>query len=304
LKFKYLIALTRERKAQSLEEKMFALAVLLFAVAVVASDGAPSHDRGEENAALKALQAKLASQKMALARLVDAKRQNGQKMALAQLVDAKRQNDAESRQADVEDAVREIVASEIESHDEDDNLDEKIQELQEMILHQQDMIKTLLICVVNVDNSDLVTSVVYNGTAGASSHWSSSYVAENAFKGSNSKRWASTSTLPAKLWYNFTSPVKVVMISFKPPFESEDYYLKEVPKTFKLIASNDCTNWHVLLTVKNSAFTTASQVKSWKIPCDQQKSYKCYGIEGTVNSGYSTWDGISLTDVRMFRASK
>ena len=72
----------------------------------------------EQNAALKALQAKLASQKMALARLVDAKRQNGQKMALAQLVDAKRQNDAESRQADVEDAVREIVASEIESHDE------------------------------------------------------------------------------------------------------------------------------------------------------------------------------------------
>jgi len=286
---------------------MFALAVLLFAVAVVASDGAPSHDRGEENAALKALQAKLASQKMALARLVDAKRQNGQKMALAQLVDAKRQNDAESRQADVEDAVREIVASEIESHDEDDNLDEKIQELQEMILHQQDMIKTLLICVVNVDNSDLVTSVVYNGTAGASSHDGSSYVAENAFKGSNSKRWASSSTLPAKLWYNFTSPVKVVMISFKPPFESgyEGYFLKEVPKTFKLIASNDCTNWHVLLTVKNSAFTTASQVKSWKIPCDQQKSYKCYGIEGTVNSGYSgSYTGISLTDVRMFRASK
>jgi len=280
---------------------MFVLAVLLFAVAVVASDGAPSHDRGEENAALKALQAKLASQKMALARLVDAKRQNGQKMALAQLVDAKRQNDAESRQADVEDAVREIVASEIESHDEDDNLDEKILHLQAEV----DSIKTLLICF-NKKGSEFTTSVVYNGTAGASSNYGSSYVAENAFKGSNSKRWASTSTLPAKLWYNFTSPVKVVMISFKPPFESgyEGYFLKEVPKTFKLIASNDCTNWHVLLTVKNSAFTTSSQVKSWKIPCDQQKSYKCYGIEGTVNSGYSTWDGISLTDVRMFRASK
>jgi len=281
---------------------MFALAVLLFAVAVVASDGAPSHDRGEENAALKALQAKLASQKMALARLVDAKRQNGQKMALAQLVDAKRQNDAESRQADVEDAVREIVASEIESHDEDDNLDEKILHLQAEV----DSIKTLLICF-NKKGSEFTTSVVYNGTAGASSNYGSSYVAENAFKGSNSKRWASSSTLPAKLWYNFTSPVKVVMISFKPPFESgyEGYFLKEVPKTFKLIASNDCTNWHVLLTVKNSAFTTASQVKSWKIPCDQQKSYKCYGIEGTVNSGYSgSYTGISLTDVRMFRASK
>jgi len=301
LKFKYLIALTRERKAQSLEEKMFVLAVLLFAVAVVASDGAPSHDRGEENAALKALQAKLASQKMALARLVDAKRQNGQKMALAQLVDAKRQNGAESRQADVEDAVREIVASEIESHNADDNLDEKIQELQEMILHQQDMIKTLLICVVNVDNSDLVTSVVYNGTAGASSSWdSSSYAAENAFKGSNSERWASSYTLPAKLWFNFTSPVKVVMISFEPPYDSS--YWKEAPKKFDLIASNDCTNWKVLRSVKNAGFTSYGQVKSWKIPCDQQKSYKCYGIEGTVNSGYDGW--LSLTDMRMFRASK
>jgi len=295
---------------------MFVLAVLLFAVAVVASDGAPSHDRGEENAALKALQAKLASQKMALARLVDAKRQNsqkmalaqlvdakrqnGQKMALAQLVDAKRQNDAESRQADVEDAVREIVASEIESHDEDDNLDEKIQELQEMILHQQDMIKTLLICVVNVDNSDLVTSVVYNGTAGASSIDTASYAAENAFKGSNSKRWASSQTLPAKLWFNFTSPVKVVMISFEPPYDSS--YWKEAPKKFDLIASNDCTNWKVLRSVKNAGFTSYGQVKSWKIPCDQQKSYKCYGIEGTVNSGYSGW--LSLTDMRMFRASK
>jgi len=292
LKFKYLIALTRERKAQSLEEKMFALAVLLFAVAVVASDGAPSHDRGEENAALKALQAKLASQKMALARLVDAKRQNGQKMALAQLVDAKRQNDAESRQADVEDAVREIVASEIESHDED-------------LQGEVESIKTLLkslICFTK-KASDFATSVVYNGTAGASSKYSSYYVAENAFKGSDSPRWCSSDTLPAKLWYNFTSPVKVGAISFEPPNDSVVW--KEVPKTFKLIASNDCTNWKVLRTVGNAGFTSEGQVKSWKIPCDQQKSYKCYGIEGTVNSGYSgSYTGISLTDVRMFRASK
>lgn len=278
---------------------MFALAILLFAVAVVASDGAPSHDRGEQNAALKGLQAKLASQKMALARLVDAKRQNGQKMALAQLVDskqqdgqkmaltqlvdAKKQNGAESRQADVEDAVREIVASEIESHDED----------------LRTLLKSL-ICFTK-KASDFATSVVYDGTAGASSHSDSSYIAENAFKGSNSERWASSSTLPAKLWFNFTSPVKVGAISFESPHSS---YWNEVPKTFKLIASNDCTNWHVLLPPTNSGFTTSSQVKSWKIPCDQQKSYKCYGIEGTVNSGYSTWDGISLTDVRMFRASK
>ena len=96
----------------------------------------------EENAALKALQAKLASHEMALARLVDAKRQTLQaklarhemaltrldKMAPAQLVDAKRQKDAESRQADVEDAVREIVASEIKRHHAGDEIidDERI----------------------------------------------------------------------------------------------------------------------------------------------------------------------------------
>ena len=54
----------------------------------------------EENAALSVLRAKLASQEMDLAQIVDAKQPNG----------------ANSRQADVEDAVREIVASEIKRH--------------------------------------------------------------------------------------------------------------------------------------------------------------------------------------------
>jgi len=289
---------------------MFVLAILLFAV--VASDGAPSQDRGEENAALKALQAKLASHEMALTRLVDAKRQNLQaklashemaltrldKMAPAQLVDAKRQNGAKSRQADVEDAVREIVVSEIKRHHADDNLDEQILHLQAEV----DSIKTLLICSMK-KASDFTTSVVYNGTAGASSTYSSNYVAENAFKGSpadEGDRWASQASVPNKIWYNFTSPVKVGAISFEPPYYSS--YWDEVPKNFKLIASNDCTNWHVLRTVTNSGFTGYSQVKTWKIPCYQQKSYKCYGIEGTVDSGYEYWDGISLTNIKMFRA--
>jgi len=268
---------------------MFVLAVLLFAAAVVASDGSPSHDRGEiieENAALKA---KFASQKMALAQLVDSKRQNGQKMALARLVDAKKQNGAESRQADVEDAVREIVASEIESHDAD-------------LRDEVESIKTLLkslICFTK-KASDFTTSVVYDGTAGASSHYDSSYVAEYAFTGSNSERWASLTTLPAKLWFNFTSPVKVGAISFEPPFDSS--YWKEAPKKFDLIASSDCTNWKVLRTVGNAGFTRQGQVKSWKIPCDQQKSYKCYGIEGREDSGYGGY--LSLADMRMFRAPK
>ena len=77
-------------------------------------------------------------------------------------------------------------------------------------------------------------------------------------------------------------------------------YWKESPKAFNVIASNDCSNWDILLSVTDSGFTGQNQEKSWQIPCAQQKSYQCYGIEGTKNLGYGT-DYISLKKLKMFQ---
>merc|ERR1711915_648583 len=155
-----------------------------------------------------------------------------------------------------------------------------------------------VICGVNAVDIDSRSQIVYDGTAGGLGT-----NLEEAFKSSSrpSDRWWSENSLPAKIWYNFTSPVRVVKISFKSPY---DIFWKQVPKKFKLIASNDCTNWHVLLTVTNSAFTKSSQVMKWRIPCERQKSYYCYGIEATEHSGYGTWSGVSLSDMRMFQKSE
>ena len=145
--------------------------------------------------------------------------------------------------------------------------------------------------------SNFATPVVYDGTAGASLQYSSSYSAQKAFNQENPEaRWCSTVGYPAKIWFKFTSAVKVVKISFSS-VDSNKW--KESPETFNVIASNDCSTWDTLLSVTNSGFTGQNQEKSWQIPRTQQKSYRCYGIEGTKNLGY--WPNyISLKKLKMF----
>ena len=146
--------------------------------------------------------------------------------------------------------------------------------------------------------SDFATPVVYDGTAAASSQYSSSYSAQKAFNQENPEaRWCSTVGYPAKIWFKFTSAVKVVKISFSS-VDSNKW--KESPKTFNVIASNDCNNWDILLSVNNSGFTGQNQEYTWQIPCAQQKTYQCYGIEGTKNLGYGK-DYISLKKLNMFK---
>jgi len=258
---------------------MIVLALLVFTAA--ASNGNPSGDLKEESE-LNALHAELANLKMNLAQVRSAD----------EVADAKQQTGAVSRQADltstyIEDAVRKIVSKEIKNH-QDNNVDQQILHLQAQIDKLRCLIKK---------SSDFVTPVVLDGTAGASSQYSSSYPAQNAFNSENSDdRWCSTNAHPAKLWFNFTSPVKVVKISFSSITST---YWKESPKIFKVIASNDCSNWHTLLSVANSGFTGGDQVKSWPIPCTQQKSYKCFGIESTENHGYHSYT--SLKKMKMFQ---
>ena len=52
----------------------------------------------------------------------------------------------------------------------------------------------------------------------------------------------------------------------------------QAPKTFDVIASNDCQSWKVLLSVPNAGFVNASQTKSWDIPRSHMQSYECYGL--------------------------
>ena len=146
--------------------------------------------------------------------------------------------------------------------------------------------------------SNSVTPMVYDGMAGASSIYSDSYIAQNAFDQEDpDARWSSTAGYPGKIWFKFTSAVKVAKLSFS---SVQSIYWKESPKAFNVIASNDCRNWEILLSVTNSGFTGENQEKSWQIPCTQKKSYQCYGIEGTENLGYGT-DYISLKKMKMFQ---
>ena len=159
-------------------------------------------------------------------------------------------------------------------------------------------------------SGDFVKPVVYDGKAGASSYWwhtfHRDYPPENAFK--SNARWCSLAGYPAKIWYKFKFPVKVVKISFSSVDKSFWYpsKWKQSPKSFNVIASNDCKNWDTLLSVTNSGFTGQNQVKSWQIPCTQQRPYRCYGIEGTKNLGYRGYHlryiaYISLKKLKMFQ---
>ena len=154
-------------------------------------------------------------------------------------------------------------------------------------------------------SGDFVKPVVYDGKAGASSYWwhiiGRDYPPENAFK--SNARWCSLAGYPAKIWYKFKFPVKVVKISFSSVDKSFWYpnKWKQSPKSFNVIASNDCRYWAILLSVTNSGFTGQNQVKSWQIPCTKQRPYRCYGIEGTKNLGYPGKAYISLKKLKMFQ---
>jgi len=127
---------------------------------------------------------------------------------------------------------------------------------------------------------------VYAGTPNATSEWTSAgstpHTADNAFKpqsNDNDAPWASTS-LPATVWYNFNTKFTLAKISFTSRAGTN---WAQAPKTFEVVgsSSNTCSNWHVLKSVTNAGFTAEKQTKAWKIPCEKQKSFKCYGIRAT-----------------------
>jgi len=143
--------------------------------------------------------------------------------------------------------------------------------------------------------------VVYVGTAGASSSWSAKYGPQNAFENSDD-RWASgrlgDGSRRTELYFNFTSEVTVAMIGLVIPPNS-DYAWDQAPKSFELIASMDCSDWHVLLNVVDHIWSHSNEEFIWKIPCDLIKPWKCYGIRATAHSG-SSYDCVTVKEMKMY----
>jgi len=149
-------------------------------------------------------------------------------------------------------------------------------------------------CEVRMQSSDLIKAT-YSGTPGASSEWSTTHTADNAFKPQVGKPWASKS-LPATVWYKFNYYFKLAKISFS---SRNDGSWDQTPKTFEAVGSYDCSNWHVLKSVSNANFTKGGQTKAWDIPCEKQKSYRCYGIKASANSGHGS-QLVSLANTQMY----
>jgi len=149
-------------------------------------------------------------------------------------------------------------------------------------------------CEIRMQSSDLLKAT-YSGTPGASSEWSTTHTKDKAFKPESDKPWASSS-LPATVWYKFNYQFKLAKISFTSRAESTNW--DQVPKTFEVVGSYDCSKWYVLKSVSNAKFTAEGQTKAWEIPCEKQKSYKCYGVKASASSGQKTL--VALANTKMY----
>ena len=143
-------------------------------------------------------------------------------------------------------------------------------------------------------HSSELAKASYSGKPGASSEYSSQYGVANAFQPDLDKFWTTKGNgVPATVWYHFDYTFTLARISFSPRPVS----WAQVPKTFDVIGSDDCSNWHVLKSVTNSEFSKSGQTKSWDIPCESQKPYECYGIRATRTVAGGSM--LSLTNIQM-----
>jgi len=137
----------------------------------------------------------------------------------------------------------------------------------------------------------------YSGKPGASSKFARQYAAERAFKpqGSGSPWGSADNGLPATVWFKFNYYFKLAYISFTSRTGSG---WDQTPKTFDVVGSYDCSDWHVLRSVSNANFTKGGQDKGWDISCSKQKSYNCYGIRASAAMS-SRWNLVSLSNIVM-----
>ena len=124
------------------------------------------------------------------------------------------------------------------------------------------------------------------GNAGATSIHAKSHNADKAFvlqKPGNTP-WANNmgQKLPQIVWYKFPQALKVGKFAFASRI---DCCLKQSPRSFEFVGSNDCKHWKSLLSI-NTQFTKKAQEKVWTIPKDNRQTFSCFGIRVTkVSSG-------------------
>ena len=147
-----------------------------------------------------------------------------------------------------------------------------------------------------MQHSMKLIKALYSGVPGASSEWRSDHNAAQAFKPQAGWPWASEDNgLPATIWYRFNYNFTLAKISFTS--RTGKNWI-QTPKTFDIIGSHDCIGWHILKSVNNANFYRGGQTKLWNIPCENQKSYECYGIKASAAMD-SRWDLVSLTNIQM-----
>jgi len=115
--------------------------------------------------------------------------------------------------------------------------------------------------------------ITEDGTAGASS---AEYpgTEERAFTDS-STYWANVhNKFPALIWKNFPNKHILAKIAIRHPHVTS---INNRPEKFQIIASNDCSSWHDLLTVNNGGYTSNNQMKTWVIPTQYRAPYSCIG---------------------------
>jgi len=263
----------------------------LFVLATAARGEAPKAiPRENSKADLAEVKAELTERKVRLEKLIEqAKRQNiglnGLNMVeLEQAKTALRASDAQ----------QDITLDTLEAYLR--QLDDRITALEnstDAVMAKVTKLESSGKCETRMRSSELIKAV-YSGTPVASSEWDGSHAAAKAFKPESDYPWASTS-LPATVWYKFNYYFKLAKLSFTSRTGSN---WVQVPKTFEIVGSYDCSKWYVLKSVSNAKFTAEGQTKAWEIPCEKQKSYKCYGVKASASSGQKTL--VALANTKMY----
>jgi len=131
-------------------------------------------------------------------------------------------------------------------------------------------------------------SIIYDGeadAAGATSVYGAGHEAANAFDPEREPWATKENEIPATVWYNFTTSVSLGKISLQTRSQSSNN--NQAPKSFKVLGSNDCSNWSTLLHVTDSGLTTEGQTKEWDIPCKFLEGFGCIGVKVTKTQGSS-----------------
>jgi len=145
-------------------------------------------------------------------------------------------------------------------------------------------------------------AIKFDGNSGASSRHDPKHSADRAFKVQGAKQWPwanKRGQFPATVYHKFANggTIRPNKISFTTRTNA-GFVKTQAPKTFKIVASNDCKTWTTLLRVNSAGFTKDGQTKAWDIPCGKKVAlYKCVGIQVLKPNG---GPHVSITNIKMW----